>query len=59
MIVTEGDREALGIACGRVWPPDTASSDTCECGIMWRAPTFWQQRQDKEMRQCASARTLH
>jgi len=46
-------REQLrAIACGRVWPPDTASSDTCKCCNMLACThllgSCHQQRQDKE-----------
>ena len=48
-----GARQPRAIACGRVWPPDTASSDTCKCCIMLACThllgSCHQQRQDKEM----------
>jgi len=49
-----GARQPGAIACGRVWLPDTASSDTCKCCIMLACThllgSCHQQRQDKEMR---------
>jgi len=48
-----GARQPRAIACGRVRPPDTASSDTCKCCIMLACThllgSCHQQRQDKEM----------
>ena len=49
-----GARQPGAIACGRVWLPDTASSDTCKCCIVLACThllgSCHQQRQDKEMR---------
>jgi len=69
MVVTEGDRNAQqprAIACCRVQPPDTASSNTCACCIMLGARlacthllvSCHQQRHAKEICCCAEcART--
>jgi len=49
-----GAQQPRAIACGRVWPPDTTSSDTCKCCIMLACThllgSCHQQRQDKERR---------
>ena len=54
-----GARQPRAIACGRVCPPDTASSDTCTCCFMLACTHLLGSCHQPTQSNAQSARTLH